>query len=71
MRQWITISVLALCLAACGPKNTESEAALNPEQEMQIVDSVATETKSRVDDLEKSVDDLQKDVDSLLNKIEE
>jgi len=69
MRQWLSILVLAFSCAACGSNTAESETALNPEQEMQIVDSVATETKTRIDDLEKSVDDLQTDVDSLLNVI--
>ena len=70
MKQWLSILALVFCCAACGSKNAESETALNPEQEMQIVDSVATQTKSRIDNLEQSVDDLQKDVDSLLNAID-
>lgn len=69
MKQWLSILALAFCCAACGSKDAESKTALNPEQEMQIVDSVATETKSRIDHLEQSVDELQNDVDSLLNVI--
>ena len=67
MRKWIFLSMLALSLVSCGKKTEETSSQLTPEQEIQMVDSAATETKARIDSLGKSVDDFQAEVDSLLN----
>ena len=66
MRKWILLSVLCITLVSCGKKN--EEAKLTPAQEIQMVDSAATETNARIDSLSQSVDDLQKEVDSLVNE---
>lgn len=69
MKRWIILSILGISMFACGTKKAEeAKTELTPEQEVQMVDSAATETKVRVDELGKSVDDLQNEVDSLLNE---
>lgn len=67
MRKWIFLSMLALSLVSCGKKTEEASNQLTPEQEVQMVDSAATETKARIDSLGQSVDAFQAEVDSLLN----
>lgn len=68
MKRLIILSILCISMAACGTKKAEdAKTELTPEQEVQLVDSAATETKTHVDELGKSVDDLQNEVDSLLN----
>jgi peptidoglycan hydrolase CwlO-like protein len=67
MKRLILLSMLCLSMAACGKKAEEAKTELTPEQEVQMVDSAATETNERIDELGKSVDDLQNEVDSLLN----
>jgi uncharacterized protein YcfL len=67
MRKWIFLSMLALSLASCGKKAEEASNQLTPEQEIQMVDSAANETKARIDSLGQSVDDFQAEVDSLVN----
>lgn len=64
----MVILLMAFSLAACGKKAEESKAEMTPEQEIQLVDSAAAETKQRVEELDKSVDELQSEVDSLLNQ---
>lgn len=61
------ILLLVFSLTSCGKKNEEATNQLTPEQEIQLVDSAATETKARLDSLGQSVDDFQAEVDSLLN----
>jgi uncharacterized protein YcfL len=68
MRKLILLSILFLSLVSCGKKTEEAANQLTPEQEVQMVDSAATETKERIDSLGQSVDALQAEVDSLLNK---
>ena len=59
--------MLVLSLVSCGKKTEEASNQLTPEQEVQMIDSAANETKAHIDSLGKSVDDLQSEVDSLLN----
>ena len=66
MRKWIFLLVLGLSVVSCGKKNEEAASQLTPEQEVQLVDSAANETKAQIDSLGKSVDDFQAEVDSLL-----
>jgi PBP1b-binding outer membrane lipoprotein LpoB len=68
MKQLILLLMAAFLLASCGKKAEESKTELTPEQEMQVVDSAATETKQRVEEIGKSVDELQQEVDSVLNQ---
>lgn len=65
MRKWILLSVLCIAFVSCRKKN--EEAKLTPTQEIQMVDSAATETNARIDSLSQSVDEIQKEVDSLVN----
>lgn len=67
MRKWIISSILCGALMSCGTKQGQESVALTLEQEIQMVDSVALETKAHIDELGKSVDDLQREVDSILN----
>ena len=66
MRKCMFILLMVFSLTSCGKKNEEA-AQLTPEQEVQLVDSAANETKARIDSLGQSVDNLQAEVDSLLN----
>jgi uncharacterized protein (DUF3084 family) len=68
MKQWISLATLCIILTACGPKKAEQQPALTTEQELQVVDSAAQETKARIEELSKSVDELEHEVDSLLNE---
>ena len=68
MKRWIIFAMLCVAMTACGKKAEEAKTELTPEQEVQLVDSAATETRTRVDELGKSVDELQNEVDSLLNE---
>lgn len=68
MKQWIPLAMLCIMLTACGAKKTEENPALTAQQELQVVDSAAQETKARIDELSKSVDELGHEVDSLLNQ---
>ena len=69
MKKWIFLSMLCVSLTACGSKKTEEKPEMTAEQELQVVDSAAMETKARIDELDKSVTDLQSEVDSLLNEV--
>jgi peptidoglycan hydrolase CwlO-like protein len=68
MKQLIILMMAALLVASCGKKSEEAKTELTAEQEMQVVDSAATETKQRVEEIGKSVDELQHEVDSVLNQ---
>jgi hypothetical protein len=68
MKKIIFLFLLCISMIACGSKNSETKTELTPEQETQMVDSAAAETKARIDELDKSVDSLQNEVDSLLNE---
>lgn len=68
MKQWISLATLCIVLTACGSKKAEEKPALSAEQELQMVDSAAQETKARMDELGESVDELGHEVDSLLNE---
>lgn len=68
MKQLISLATLCIVLTACGSKKAEEKPALTVEQEIQMVDSAAQETKARIDELSKSVDELGHEVDSLLNE---
>jgi len=70
MKQYILLATLCISLVACGTKKTEeASTSLTPEQEIQMVDSAAMETKERIEEIGKSADELQNEVDSLLNEI--
>lgn len=66
MRKWIIYLFACGALLSCGKKEVQ-ENVLTTEQEIEMVDSVATESRKHIDELGESVDDLQREVDSILN----
>ena len=64
----LAILIIFFSFTACGTGNND-KGNLTPEQEIQLVDSAANETNTKVEKLEKDVNDIQNEVDELLNEI--
>ena len=69
MKKWIYLSILSFAITACGGKKAEEKTEMTAEQELQVVDSAAMETKTRIDEIGSSVEELQNEADSILNEI--
>ena len=67
MRKFIFI-VIVLAMSSCG-KSTEEKQALTPEQQTQLVDSVAQHLNEQKDQLQQKTDSVTNHVDSLLKDI--
>ncbi len=66
MKKLVLILFMATFVLACGSKKQEG---LTPEQEVQMVDSVAKDIQQDKADTQKKVDSLSTEVDSLLQGI--
>lgn len=66
MKKAVLVLFVATFLLACGGKKQEG---LTPEQEVQMVDSVARDIQQEKADTQKRVDSLSTEVDSLLQGI--
>ncbi|RAW01210.1 hypothetical protein [Pseudochryseolinea flava] len=65
----IAVAIISICfLTACGKPKEEAN-ALTPEQETQLVDSVALHLDQHKDELQQKADSVTNDVDSLLKDI--
>jgi vacuolar-type H+-ATPase subunit H len=68
MKQLFTILAICFLLTACGKAKEEAN-ALTPEQETQLVDSVAQHLDEHKNELQQKADSVTNDVDSLLKDI--
>lgn len=66
MKKAVLVLFVTTFLLACGGKKQEG---LTPEQEVQMVDSVARDIQQEKADTQKRVDSLSTEVDSLLQGI--